>query len=696
VAIIGGGCAGITAAFELSRPEHGGRYQITLYQQGWRLGGKGASGRGPSGRIEEHGLHVILGYYYNMFRLLRECYAELGYDWRAAFKRESAIGVMERVEGDEWRPWLAHFPENEEEPGDPDLVWPPSGIDYLTRAIRLVVSLLESARQMELGVQAEEASRPDVPSLLRWLAGGTQLAGLAVLLEGTRVADWLVSGGDRSGSSSPAVALLRGLQRAVQDRIASLVGERTDLRRVWIVADIVLANLRGMLAERLIIDPRGFDAIDDWDYREWLAHHGASRHATESALVRGLYDLAFAYEDGNPARPRIAAGVALRCAVRTFFTYQGALFWKMKGGMGDVIFAPFYEALRGRGVTFEFFHRLEHVSIGEDEDGRHVAGLEFDVQARVQGGAPYHPLVEVNGTACWPAEPDYGQLDRGPDLQLSGVDFESHWDRSAVGHRTLRVGADFDQVVLTAGIGALPHLCPELTDSDPRWAAMVQNVKTVSTQAFQLWLTSDLDGLGWEAGPASVSGYKEPFDTWSDMTYLLDHEAWAERPGSIAYFCNTLPDPEVGPSRGDVEYPASRKSEVRENAIAFLRRDVHAFWPAVGEARTDFPWRLLASDGRGDSDPDDPERFDTQYWRANVHPSDRYVLCLPGSVRYRISPLDFTEGNPTSDNLTLAGDWTATGLNAGCVEGAVISGRLAAHAISGSPPLHEIVGFDHP
>lgn len=43
VAVIGGGCASLTAAFELSRPEHRGRYEVTVYQLGWRLGGKGAA-----------------------------------------------------------------------------------------------------------------------------------------------------------------------------------------------------------------------------------------------------------------------------------------------------------------------------------------------------------------------------------------------------------------------------------------------------------------------------------------------------------------------------------------------------------------------------------------------------------------------------------------------------------------------------
>ena len=79
----------MAAAFELTRPEHEGRFEVTIYQQGWRLGGKGASGRGASGRIEEHGLHLWMGWYENAFRLMRECYTERTEDpdaWRAAFE----------------------------------------------------------------------------------------------------------------------------------------------------------------------------------------------------------------------------------------------------------------------------------------------------------------------------------------------------------------------------------------------------------------------------------------------------------------------------------------------------------------------------------------------------------------------------------------------------------------------------------
>ena len=41
VAILGGGPAGLAAAFSLtSTPEQRAKYDVTLYQQGWRVGGK--------------------------------------------------------------------------------------------------------------------------------------------------------------------------------------------------------------------------------------------------------------------------------------------------------------------------------------------------------------------------------------------------------------------------------------------------------------------------------------------------------------------------------------------------------------------------------------------------------------------------------------------------------------------------------
>ena len=80
VVILGGGCGGVTAAFELTATQElQDRFEVELYTLGWRLGGKGASGRNRDHwfRIEEHGLHVWFGFYDNSFDVLRQAYQQM-------------------------------------------------------------------------------------------------------------------------------------------------------------------------------------------------------------------------------------------------------------------------------------------------------------------------------------------------------------------------------------------------------------------------------------------------------------------------------------------------------------------------------------------------------------------------------------------------------------------------------------------
>ncbi|MEP7120794.1 MAG: FAD-dependent oxidoreductase, partial [Byssovorax sp.] len=211
-------------------------------------------------------------------------------------------------------------------------------------------------------------------------------------------------------------------------------------------------------------------------------------------------------------------------------------------------------------------------------------------------------------------------------------------------------------------------------------------LNTVATQAFQLWMTADMAELGWLGGPASVSGFVEPFDTWADMTHVLRWEQWELPVKSIAYFCSVLPDPCSRHAAAGPVLVTARNDEVRKNAVGFLDHHIGWLWPDAVQ-RGEFRWEVLA-----DKSPAEGEkRFFSQYWRANVAPTDRYVVSLPGTIQHRISPLDMI-----ADNLTVAGDWTASGLNSGCVESAVMSGLLAAHALSKSPRLEDIIGYDHP
>src|ERR1700722_17994284 len=75
VAILGGGMAGLSAAYELTKTRSlRDQNEVTVYQLGWRLGGKAASGRDALGRNLEHGLHVWFGMYENTFKMIQEVY----------------------------------------------------------------------------------------------------------------------------------------------------------------------------------------------------------------------------------------------------------------------------------------------------------------------------------------------------------------------------------------------------------------------------------------------------------------------------------------------------------------------------------------------------------------------------------------------------------------------------------------------
>jgi uncharacterized protein with NAD-binding domain and iron-sulfur cluster len=710
VAVIGGGCASLAAAFELTRPEHMGRYQVTVYQMGWRLGGKGASGRGVAERVEEHGLHLWMGFYENAFRLMRECYAERNLafpnsrfaSWSDAFKPAPDVGVADRGP-DGWAFWLAHFPPGKGEPGDPASGDPFTVTAYLRQAVILIVELLRSAGAMKTAHAADTAdaagratpSGPEaltsaISALLRY----GQLATTAAVLEASEL---LRQAADAffpqlfSGVSSPVAQLIEGLSVAARRHLASIVEDDREVRRVWQVIDLILAILRGSIRGGLALDPRGFDAINDYDWREWLRANGASEQALDSGFMRGIYDLAFAFEGGDSTRPRLAAGVALRGAMRMFFTYRGSLFWRMSAGMGDVVFAPLYQVLKQRGVRFEFFHRLRNVGLSAPQAGEsaYVETLEFDVQAKVSGGGEYQPLIEVNNVPSWPSQPDYAQIVNGSAMARNGRAFESVWEQHRAGVKKLKVSRDFDFVVLGVSVAVLPDVAGELIEREQRWREMVSHVKTVPTQAFQLWMSESVAELGWPHPPANLSGFVEPFDTWADMSHLIQEEGWNNPVRSIAYFCSVLPDAAQNGAAIAETFHREQREAVRANAIEFLNTGAGALWPkAIREGG--FRWEILAAEG-DPALPPGPQRFDTQFWTANVNPTDRYVQSLPGSPNYRISPLDMT-----FDNLTIAGDWTATGLDSGCIESAVISGLLAAHAISGKPELRNIVGYDHP
>src|SRR4029078_10292498 len=81
IVVPGCGRGSLSAVFALtSRPGWQDDLDITVYQLGWRLGGKAASGRvrAENDRSLEYGYHDPLGFYDNAFATMREVYRERG------------------------------------------------------------------------------------------------------------------------------------------------------------------------------------------------------------------------------------------------------------------------------------------------------------------------------------------------------------------------------------------------------------------------------------------------------------------------------------------------------------------------------------------------------------------------------------------------------------------------------------------
>jgi uncharacterized protein with NAD-binding domain and iron-sulfur cluster len=780
IAIVGGGCAGLSAAWQLS--QHSG-YEVHVYERSWKLGGKAASVRDRDGRIKEHGLHVWLGFYENAFRMMRECYAEVERrrskseplkgplvhgSVEEAFLPEPHVGVAGLGSANVWSGFL---PPAKGSPGEPldEETNPFTLASYLLRCFDLLKTLMlsvigsptednpgeprpdqrssiDEAMDLDFSFDATRSPGVLVDRIAKFLRTGT-LTTAAGLLQAVSILEKVL----RELNFAPQVAdsaiqLLEAIAAQTRKQLRDLVAVDQKLRWKTEIIDIVMAIAVGLFRDRVLFQKNGLDAINHVDYRNWLMQHGASRTTVDSRFITGIYDLVFAYQDGDKNRPALAAGVALRGALRMFFTYRGSMFWRMRSGMGEAVFAPLYKVmlqdtrlLKNRRVTnvspvkFHFLHTLAAVEIQKVNGLRRVTQLTFRTEGNPNG------LDALGGDAldhagCWPDDARH---------------FATAIDTQATHRRVLDYGADgFDAVIFAVGIddfldvcaGGRPGKDPGKNDfyeiMGPEWVNMGREVQTVATQAAQAWFDNDLDELGWHRGSGLITALNMPFDTWGDMTHTLPAEKAWRKPGrrgdvptssarSVAYFCGVLSQQDVDQRRDLLRREASRMldywasrlrsaaakgkaaqvrakirsvndhiqrlrsemqanedaamdvalaAKVGENLDTLLKDKIRSVWPAA------FTSNLTALDheiGR--------------HVQANYRGSDRYTLSLPGSIDDRISPLD-----RTVENMVIAGDWTACGLDVGCVEAAVMSGMLAAHAITKEPSLDSIVGYHHP
>src|SRR5262249_13027963 len=185
---------------------------------------------------------------------------------------------------------------------------------------------------------------------------GVVTGGSLPVLEERRRAGWI-----NHRLTRAAHWLVRKVGRAARLRFV----RDTFIGRTWTFLDLVLATWKGLGCDRVLFTPDGLGKLDDMDLRGWLKRHGTHWHTRYSPLVRMIYDAAFSCPDGGKRldrgfmRERMAAGAAPRIIMWMAFTYKGAMYFKMRAGMGDVIHTPLYRLLRKRGVKFRFFHKVK-------------------------------------------------------------------------------------------------------------------------------------------------------------------------------------------------------------------------------------------------------------------------------------------------------------------------------------------------
>jgi uncharacterized protein with NAD-binding domain and iron-sulfur cluster len=721
IAILGGGMASLTAAYELTNHEDWReRYEVTVYQLGWRLGGKTATGRGPCDRIEEVGIHILQGWYDNAFRLLREVYRERREkglapespypSWEQALEKEHSTLLTEySSEEGRWTSWPLVFPWNDQVPGEGGAL---SYWEVFRKGVALAVELMLgtpfqkgrgplAAWLMELFFPPETArARPDgeAPRMERlarkmeedWRRRLGKVE-RSVLRMARRVTELLpgLSEEGRSpvGPARQVLGLLGELVGRFMERARPWLARDEVIRRVWILLELTYVHLKGVLADVYDVEARRFrfERINALDYRQWLARHGASALALDSAVVRFVYTGTFANGPGTGSeRGLIAAGTALRFVARSV-GYKGAFVWKLKAGTGDTLVAPLYQVLKSRGVRFEFFRDVQQVHASDTGEVETITlGDQVDLSVDT-----YEPLVRAGDVRAWPAQPRWEQLvpEQAQALRQRGVDLESPWSGwPCVRVRQLRKGVDFDQVILGIPVGALPRICSEIIARDARWQRMVENVRTVATQSVQLWLEPSLRELGmdpeeWgmpEGGEPNLVTYANPLYSWIEMSLVMRHEAWPEhaRPRALLYLSGTLREDEPLAPEADTGFPHRQYERVRESTEQWLRSHMGYFFPrgTTPEHPQGLELNLLAA-------PHAPQargaaKLRHQYLRANLAPSMRYTLSLPGSAQHRLRTQE-----SGYRNLFLTGDWIDYGMNVGYIEGAVTSGAQAAQAL---------------
>ena len=722
IIVLGGGPSALAATYELTDYENWqDKFDITLYQMGWRLGGKTATGRGIHNRVEERGIHIFQGWYDNAFRLIKDAYQQQHQknlapnspfqDWKDAFQPDYPTLLTEfDPEDNQWHNWPIIFPDTHEEPGT---AAPPSMSGNVSKIIEMVI-------EMVFGSPYQRGENPISTWLQdRFVTTSTQapaaeparhgLLGELFHKVGAKIESWIeheeahflfkahelaleLDSKPAPGEQHPLQKisiLIKRFRSWFERQNEGFLYRHDKIRHIQMMLEWMDVNFTGMFAD-LYDEPTNtfiYSRINLYDYRDWLRKHGGSEMLMTAAPIQFMYYGSFANLDGED-QGKIAADVALRMVMLSI-TYKGSLVWKMRAGTADTIITPLYLVLKDRGVNFQFFHKVKKIryaTTGEIEEitiGRQVWLKDTS--------KPYEPTINANGIDAWPSLPLYEQIaeDEARQLQEQDINLESSWTAwQDVEIITLKKGVDFDQIILGIPLAALKDICSEIVEKDQRWKDMVEKVKMVPTFGVALWISKSYEEMGmllpeWGLNDTMEPNtliYANPLFSWTGMNLILKQEDWPadNRPKQLSYFCGTYPLPSKLPPYTDNAYPEREKMRLIGITEQWLHDQMGWFWPKA--TTKGYPCGLdlnllVDPDGAG-TGANGIDKLQKQYFSLNIDPTNHFSVAEPGADQYRMQA-----DESGFSNLFLTGDWTNFGLNIGHMEGAIVSGLRTAQVV---------------
>jgi uncharacterized protein with NAD-binding domain and iron-sulfur cluster len=185
----------------------------------------------------------------------------------------------------------------------------------------------------------------------------------AALAQGTGVGDHLAAEALELGTT-----MLIGLQDH-------------GLLPIWAFADPAKLATDSSLGDWALSLQQAFDSVS---ISQWLEDHGIAKGFVQrSRLLAALTAGVFSTPD------TMAAGTFIHGVCRLVLDFQGAPFKRMRGGTGEVLIAPMFEALEKKKVEFRFGTSVAALQLAHAEDSCQVVAATVRASGADQPGMKF-------------------------------------------------------------------------------------------------------------------------------------------------------------------------------------------------------------------------------------------------------------------------------------------------------------------